>query len=379
VLRRVVDALPIDLGALAAADATVPAAPAADEPGTGENAQRWRLVAGILAGSATADTPAMAEAVAKTPGRVAAEIFGASDEAARIERFLAASDEAGRRRLVEHLRPGFANRELVALGILWSALPEPLHEDRRGLWRFALRAAAGRLPAAGGITGLVGQAVAALAGADAARRTLAAVALARLDAGPRAHPPAALAQVAAGLRRLLGADEPDLAEVLVETRSAGLVLLAPYLPTLFQRLDLLDRNGFRDAGAVDRGLDVLHALAHGADNLRPGGRPLERLLCAVPADRPLRPPLPLAPAEAAVADDLLTAVVARWTALGTTSVAGLREAFLAREGHLRRVEAGHSLEVAPRAFDVLLDRLPWSYALVKLAWMDRPIHVKWRK
>ena len=157
------------------------------------------------------------------------------------------------------------------------------------------------------------------------------------------------------------------------------MLVAPYLPMLFERLELTGRAGFLGPEATARGLDALHAVAYGGAETRLDDRPLERLLCGVPEGEPLRPPLPLAPPEAAIVADLLAAVVARWTALGATSVDGLRQAFLLRDGLLRRTDAGHALQVAPKAYDMLLDRLPWSIALVKLAWMPAPIHVTWRK
>jgi len=34
--------------------------------------------------------------------------------------------------------------------------------------------------------------------------------------------------------------------------------------------------------------------------------------------------------------------------------------------------------VEPRSFDMLLDRLPWSIATLRLPWMDRVLHVDWR-
>jgi hypothetical protein len=71
-------------------------------------------------------------------------------------------------------------------------------------------------------------------------------------------------------------------------------------------------------------------------------------------------------------------VVAQSGALGNTSVEGLREAFLRREGLMRREADGWTLTVSPRAYDMLLDRLPWGFGVVKLRWMAGPIHVKWR-
>ena len=359
--------------------------PAEEIPGPGRRAgtdARWRIVAAVLEAAAPPEVAAMAAAVAEDAGRVAA-LLGSRADAARIGRLVASSDPPSLRRLAEHLRPGFATRELVALDVLWSALPEAMvraDPGRAAMWRFALRAALGQLPPSGGIAGLTGQAVAALAGTAGAPSDLARRLLDRLDAARPAASPAAAAQVAAGLRRLVAAADPGVVtESLLATRTAGLVLVAPYLPTLFARLELVGRAGFLGAEATARGLDALHAVAHGSAEVRPDDRPLERLLCGVPEGEPLRPPLPLSAPQAAIVADLLAAVVARWTALGATSVDGLREAFLVRDGLLRRTDGGHALQVAPKAYDMLLDRLPWSIALVKLAWMPAPIHVSWRK
>ena len=168
----------------------------------------------------------------------------------------------------------------------------------------------------------------------------------------------------------------EAGEVALEgTRTAGLVLVAVYLPMLFDRLEITDGGGFRGPGAVERGMDALAALVWGEAPVAEPRR-LERLLCGVPGDRPVRAVRPLA--EAGLVQDLLGTVIARWDALGRTSVAGLREAFLQREGLLRRGEAGWTLEVSPRAYDMLIDRLPWSYGLIRLPWMCGPLQVKWR-
>ncbi|MFN8995648.1 MAG: contractile injection system tape measure protein, partial [Pseudomonadota bacterium] len=78
------------------------------------------------------------------------------------------------------------------------------------------------------------------------------------------------------------------------------------------------------------------------------------------------------------AEGLLGGIVANWTALGRTSVSGLRETFLQREGRLTLKDDAWHLLVEPHAFDMLLDRLPWSIATLRLAWMDRVLHVEWR-
>lgn len=250
------------------------------------------------------------------------------------------------------------------------------------MWRFAIRDALDGARG-GGIAGLVGRAVAYLADGRAAERMIAEHALRSLDRARPGRVPGAAAQVAAGLRSRLGepvgsAPAPQDGEGPWAVRSAGIALVAPFLPMLFERLELTGDGRFLSAEAEERAIRVLEAVVHGSDAPPMGGQRLERLLCGVAWDRRLGPPLPPDAEALNLIDGLLASVIARWSAIGSTSVAGLREAFLQRDGLLRRIEAGWTLEVQPRPYDMLLDRLPWSVAVLKLAWMPAPIHVKWR-
>ncbi|MCC8155256.1 MAG: hypothetical protein LIP01_14345 [Tannerellaceae bacterium] len=31
-----------------------------------------------------------------------------------------------------------------------------------------------------------------------------------------------------------------------------------------------------------------------------------------------------------------------------------------------------------KAYDILLDTIPWNFHTIKLSWMQKPIYVKWR-
>ena len=64
--------------------------------------------------------------------------------------------------------------------------------------------------------------------------------------------------------------------------------------------------------------------------------------------------------------------------LGNTTIQGLRETFLMREGLLKKQENSYELHVEEKTFDMLIDKIPWSYGLAKLPWMETPIHVTWR-
>lgn len=163
---------------------------------------------------------------------------------------------------------------------------------------------------------------------------------------------------------------------------AGMVLLAVYTQPLFHRLALLSEGRFRDADAESRAVRCLTWLVHGHDKVSEPECVLAKLLCGMPLRTPLTGNPATDPGTQQMLEGLLSAVIAHWTALGNTSHRGLRETFLQREGRLTREsrEAGAHWRLVVRAgpFDMLLDRLPWSYATIKLPWMKEVLHVDWR-
>lgn len=165
---------------------------------------------------------------------------------------------------------------------------------------------------------------------------------------------------------------------------AGQVLLAAYAERLFKQQQLIDQGRFVDAAAKARAVQCLQVLSHGPGPVDEAQTVLSRLLCGVPPAELLPEVDPLPADTVTLLDQLLQAVIAHWKAVGHTSVAGLRECFLQREGRLQqdKTPAGEPprwrLRVQTRGFDVLLDRLPWSFQTIRLPWMQGALHVEWR-
>ncbi len=162
-------------------------------------------------------------------------------------------------------------------------------------------------------------------------------------------------------------------------RSAGLVLLHPFLPRLFETVALLRPGEPRlPASELPRAAALLHWLATGRDEVLElelgfvkvllGRRPEEPLLVDGGA---------LTAADREEGEALLQAAISHWRALKGTTPAGLRASFLQRGGLLREEDAGWRLQMEPAAFDLLLDHLPWGIGVVKLPWMTRPVFTEW--
>lgn len=156
---------------------------------------------------------------------------------------------------------------------------------------------------------------------------------------------------------------------------AGLVLLHPFLPTLFERLEITTEDRLL---LPDRALALLHFLATGTRSAPEYALPVPKLLCGLDLKAPVGAPVELRDDEVAEAGGLLTSAIGHWTALGSTGPDALRGTFLTRPGKLSRRADDHLLQVEPQSFDILLDRLPWGLGPIRLPWMVRMLWVEWR-
>ena len=167
---------------------------------------------------------------------------------------------------------------------------------------------------------------------------------------------------------------PDLEEG-VHIGCAGVVLLHPFLPRLFAALGIATE---KELLQPERALALLHFLATGQRSAPEYELLLPKLLCNVPLDEPVKSRIELTSAEEEEAVALLSAVIRHWSALGDTSVDGLRGSFLVRPGQLSRRGSDDLLQVEARSYDLLLDRLPWGVGLIQLPWMKNILWVEWR-
>jgi regulator of replication initiation timing len=160
--------------------------------------------------------------------------------------------------------------------------------------------------------------------------------------------------------------------------NAGMVLATPYLPQLFRMLDMTEGTKFKDERAAERAIHLLQFMVNESCDSPEFLLSLNKLLCGVPTGVPVVREIELLPREKDAIEGMLNGIIRNWTILGNTSVQGLRESFLQRSGRLQLKEDNWHLKVEPKGIDVLLDRLPWSFALIKHPWMRRPIYVEWR-
>lgn len=160
--------------------------------------------------------------------------------------------------------------------------------------------------------------------------------------------------------------------------NAGLIILSPYLSTLFERCGLTENGAFKDSEAEFQAIQLLDYACTGATNSGEQELVLPKILCGFPVQNPIDTSVAISEEQKATVDSLLEAVTQQWPGLENTTIDALRGSFLIRDGKLEEMEDSIHLRVEQKSFDMLLDRIPWNISSIKLSWMPKLLKVVWR-
>jgi hypothetical protein len=159
--------------------------------------------------------------------------------------------------------------------------------------------------------------------------------------------------------------------------NCGLVILHPFIPQLFQTLELLDENKKLREELWSRALQLLQFLATGETASHEYDLLLNKILCGIPVDAPVESNVELTETEKNEAIILLQSVIQHWKILKNTSVEGLQQTFLQRQGKLSQTDTGWVLRAEQKTLDILMNQLPWGIGTIKLPWMNYFLNVEW--
>jgi hypothetical protein len=166
-----------------------------------------------------------------------------------------------------------------------------------------------------------------------------------------------------------------VASAALHIANAGVVLLAPFLKSFLASVDGLDQDGtLTSPGRVPV---LLHYLATGERSAQEWQLTLPKILAGLDVKDICDTELFITEEEVLNATELLHSVIGLWDKLQGTSISGLRETFLSRQGTLALPSAPWRLRVEEETVDILLQFVPWPFHTIRLPWMRGILLVDW--
>ncbi len=159
--------------------------------------------------------------------------------------------------------------------------------------------------------------------------------------------------------------------------NAGLILLHPFLQSLFENLELTKENLWINSDSQQLAVLVAEFLVTGSNKFEEFDLVLNKVLCGMDPVEIVTTGIQLTDEIKSECEALLKEVIQHWSVLKNTGIDGLRETFLQRNGKLSKVDNHWLLQVEHNAVDVLLAHLPWGIGIVKLPWMNEMLYVEW--
>ena len=166
-------------------------------------------------------------------------------------------------------------------------------------------------------------------------------------------------------------------EESIYINNAGLILVWPFLSTLFNKLELLDGNAFIDDYSLQKAILLTQYVIFEGDENEETNLVLNKLLCGVSPDFFVDVEIELSDTEKSITTTLLNAVTGNWEQLSKTSIPTFKETFLKREGIIQKVDDNYKLIVEKKPFDMLLRTIPWNISMIQNSFMSFRLFVEW--
>ena len=157
-------------------------------------------------------------------------------------------------------------------------------------------------------------------------------------------------------------------------RNAGVVLLNPFIESLFTKLKVVEDNKIKN---VSKAIQLLHYTITGEQEAEEWNLPLLKILCGIHVEEVIQFSGQLKEEEIKEIETLFNALISHWKILKNTSVDGLRQTFLQRNGRINQYSENYLLKVEQAGPDILIDHLPWGFNCIQLPWMERPLITEW--
>ncbi|MCT8351270.1 contractile injection system tape measure protein [Photorhabdus kayaii] len=162
-----------------------------------------------------------------------------------------------------------------------------------------------------------------------------------------------------------------------QVNNAGILILWPMLPALFNQLGLLEEQKFIHRQAQFSAVNFLNYLIWGNEKIQTEQNILNNVLCGLMADEVIEL-TPLEPEKQLIIDQWLDAIISQLPGWKKLSRNDARQLFLQRPGELLINEQEIKIMVEHQPFDMLLTDWPWPLNIAKLPWLNHPLKIDWK-
>lgn len=161
--------------------------------------------------------------------------------------------------------------------------------------------------------------------------------------------------------------------------NGGLVLLHPFLKSLFEQLNLCDQNGkWKSKISQQKAILLTQYLIYGSMRIQECDLILNKILCGYSLTAIVNVKLKISKNEKQKCLRLLEAVKAHWKVMNDSSVEALQQTFLQREAKLELSKGNnYELWIEEKGVDILLEQLPWGIAMIQTPWMENYLNCYW--
>ncbi|MFD0705872.1 contractile injection system tape measure protein [Photorhabdus akhurstii] len=162
-----------------------------------------------------------------------------------------------------------------------------------------------------------------------------------------------------------------------QVNNAGILVLWPMLPALFNQFGLLEEQKFIHRQAPFSAINFLNYLIWGNEEIQTELNILNNVLCGLMVNEPIEL-APIEPEKQLIIDQWLDAIISQLPGWKKLTRNDARQLFLQRPGELLISDQEINITVEHQPFDVLLTDWPWPLNIAKLPWLDHPLKIDWK-
>ncbi|EYU14443.1 contractile injection system tape measure protein [Photorhabdus aegyptia] len=162
-----------------------------------------------------------------------------------------------------------------------------------------------------------------------------------------------------------------------QVNNAGILVLWPMLPALFNQFGLLEEQKFIHRQAPFSAINFLNYLIWGNEEIQTELNILNNVLCGLMVNEPIEL-APVEPEKQLIIDQWLDVIISQLPGWKKLTRNDARQLFLQRPGELLISDQEINITVEHQPFDMLLTDWPWPLNIAKLPWLDRPLKIDWK-